>query len=80
VDAAKTLRRQHRIKSADGVGGVRSGQDGAVQRGGFQRVVPAHGHQGSADEAKGRKAIEQSHLAQRVGDIDGGVGGDGLSA
>ncbi|MEL7028866.1 MAG: hypothetical protein AAGL49_06520, partial [Pseudomonadota bacterium] len=49
---------------------MRTMQDGGVEPGGLERVVPALGHQAAADENDVAEPVEDAELAQRVADID----------
>ncbi len=75
----QALRREDR-----GIGGrrietVRAGNHPAVQPRRLKRIMSPHRHQRAADEGKRREAIEQAELAQRVGDVNLGVGLDRLA-
>ncbi len=62
-----------RLKALAALAVVRARQNGAMQGGGLQRIVTAQRHQCAAQEAEGRQAVEEAHLAQRVGNIDRGL-------
>ncbi len=53
-------------------------QNGAVELGRLQKVLPAMGHQRAADEGDRRQAVEEPELAQCVGEIDLGLRRDRL--
>src|SRR6185437_14319766 len=52
----------------------------AIEQSRFERVVSAHRRQRAADEGDAGKPIEQPQLAERIGEIDIGCGGERLAA
>src|SRR3546814_7691606 len=70
----------HLGNEAREVGGVRAGEDGAVELGRLQQVLAAVSDQRAADEHDLRQAVPQAKLAEPVGKVDIGCRADRLAA